>query len=93
MLLEIYFNECNDLPDSKRSKKDPKYNTTSLTLDEYDYDEWCKEKSYDSTVKGDEEELDDLPPQEGDEKVKEGKELKILTPNKQAPSFISKNEN
>ena len=38
----------------------------------YDYYEWYKEK-----------ELDDLPPLEGDkEEVKEGKGLKILTPNK-----------
>ena len=31
---------------------------------------------------GDEEKLDAMPPLEGDENVKEGKELKILTPNK-----------
>ena len=30
----------------------------------------------------DEEELDDLPPLEGDEEVKEGKGLKTLSPNK-----------
>ena len=30
----------------------------------------------------DEEKLDDMPPLEGDEELKEGKVLKILTPNK-----------
>ena len=65
------------------------YDPASLTLDEYDYSEWYKIKS------GDEEELDYLPPLEVDEEkyysvmstpvpkgVKEGKGLKILTPNK-----------
>ena len=65
--------------DAKRSKSDPKYNPFNLTLDAYDHEE----KSDDSTIKGDEEELDDLPPLEGvEEKVKQGKELPILIPNK-----------
>ena len=44
-----------------------------------------KEKLYDSTRKSDKKEyvdLSDMPPGEGDEEVKEGKVLKILTPNK-----------
>ena len=43
----------------------------------YDYDEWFIEEELD-----DEEELDGMAPPEGDEEVKEGKGLKILTPNK-----------
>ena len=30
---------------------DPKFDPTNLTLDAYDYEEWYKEKSYNSTVK------------------------------------------
>ena len=59
-LLEKYFDECVDLLEAKKSKMDPKFDPTNLTLDEYDYDK-CYKKSDCSTVKGDEEELDDLP--------------------------------
>ena len=44
-----------------------------------------KEGSSDTTIKRDEKlsaDLSDIPPLEGDEEVKERKELKILTPNK-----------
>ena len=61
---------------------DPKYVSTNLALNDYNYDEWFTEESDYSTVKDDEKELDDLLPFEGDEKVKEGKRLDILTPNK-----------
>ena len=81
-LLKIYFDKYNDLWDV-RCEMDPKYDHTNLILDEYDSGEWYKEKPDDLTVKSDEEELGDLPSLEGDEeKVKEGKWLKILTPNK-----------
>ena len=76
ILIETNFDEYYDLSDAKRSKIDPKYDPANLRLDEYNYSKWCNEKS------GDEEELDDLPPIEGGEKAKEGKRLKILTPNK-----------
>ena len=79
-MLEICFYEYNDLLDASRSKLDPKYGPTDLALDACDCNEWYKEKSGDSTVKGDEEELDDLPPP-GDEEVKERKGVKIVTPN------------
>ena len=81
-MLKIYFDKYNDLWDV-RCEMDPKYDHTNLTLDEYDSEKWYKEKPDDLTVKSDEEELGDLPSLEGDEeKVKEGKWLKILTPNK-----------
>ena len=71
-LLETYFGEYNDLRDAKRCKKDPKYDSAMLTLDEYHFSEWYKEKSVD------EKKLNDLAPLEGDEEgVKEGKGLKL----------------
>ena len=81
-LLWIYFDEYYDLLDATRSKMDSKYNPINVTLDEYDYKEWYKEGSDDSTVKDDEEESYDLPQLKSDEEVKERKGLKILTSNK-----------
>ena len=43
-LLETYFDEYYDLSDAKRSKIDSKYELANLTLDEYNYNEWYKEK-------------------------------------------------
>ena len=43
-LLETYFDEYYDLSDAKRSKIDSKYELAHLTLDEYNYNEWYKEK-------------------------------------------------
>ena len=81
-LLEPYSDEYYDLSDSKSSNMDPKYDIANLIFDEYDYSGWYKE-------------LADLPPLEGDEekyytasstplsqRAREGKGLKILTPNK-----------
>ena len=52
-------------------------------LDEYDHSKWFTKKSDDVTLKGDEKELDELLPLEGDEeKLKKGKGIKIATPNK-----------
>ena len=46
----------------------------------YDYKEWFTEKeSIDKALKSDEEKVADLLPPEGDKKVEEGKEIKILT--------------
>ena len=43
-LPETYFDEYYDLSDAKRSKIDSKYELANLTLDEYNYNEWYKEK-------------------------------------------------
>ena len=58
---ETYFNEYYDLPVPKRSKMSLKFDPANLTIDEYGYSEWYKEKS------SDEEELDNLPPPKSDE--------------------------
>ena len=55
-----------------RSKFKPK----NLKLEDYDYDGWITVEELDD------EELDDMPPVETDEDVKEGKRLKTWTPNK-----------
>ena len=96
-LLAIYFNEYNKLSDAKKKMKH-KYDTTKLLFEVDNYDFWFeneessditrksdKEGSSDTTIKRDEKlsaDLSDIPPLEGDEEVKERKELKILTPNK-----------
>ena len=64
--LETYFDEYFDLSNAKSSKMDPKYDPANLTLDEQNHSEWYKEKPDDSTEKGNEEELADLPSLEGD---------------------------
>ena len=57
-----------DLSDAKRNKIDPKYDSANITLHEYDYSEWYKEK-----------EFDDLPQLEGDEEEsKRTKRIKNL---------------
>ena len=71
-MLETYFDKYDDLSNVKRSKIDHKYDSANLTLGEYDYSQWYKEKK-----------LDDLPLLEGDEEeLKEGKTFKIVTPKK-----------
>ena len=61
-LLEIYFDEYNDLQVSKRKKINSKYNPDNLMLDTCEYENWYEEESDDSTLKNEEKELDDLPP-------------------------------
>ena len=73
--------------DAKRTKINPKYDPVNLTLNGNDYSESYKKSD-------DDEKLDDLPLECDEEKyyivpstpllkgVKEGKALKILTPNK-----------
>ena len=66
---------------------DNKYNPINLFLEIYNYNIWFEnEKLADTTSrksdKGESVHLSDMPPLEGDEEVKEGKELIILTPNK-----------
>ena len=71
-LLKVYFDEYNDVSDAKR-KMNSKYNPTNLRLDAYDYEEWFKGESNNSTLKGDEkEELCDVPPLEGDKRKRKG---------------------
>ena len=59
---------------------DAKYDPVDLMLDKYDYANWLEKEGSDDTTKS-----ADMPTMlqlEGDDKVKEEKELKILTPNK-----------
>ena len=65
-------------------KLDKQFKPINLKLKDYDYDGWFTEEELDDkTLEGHEEELDDLPPLEGDEREAiEGKVLKTLTPNK-----------
>ena len=68
-----------------------KYNPTKIFLGTYNDDVWFEnEESIDKTRKIDKEEsvdLSDMPPLEGDEEVKEGKGLNILTSNKLLTRF------
>ena len=61
-----------------------KYDPVNLFLvDTYNYDNWYEnEESVDTTRKSVKDESTDAPPIEGNEEIKEGKGLKILTPNK-----------
>ena len=86
------------LSDNKKRKLDNKYDLVNLFPETQNYDVWFeneeqadttrksdKEESTDTTRKSDKEEsvdLSDMPAIEGDEEVKEGKGLTILTPNK-----------
>ena len=74
--LKGFYDGYNELSDAKRYNLHQKFKPRNLKLKDYDYDEWFTEEELD-----DEEKLDDLPPLEGDEQVKEGKGLKVLTPN------------
>ena len=58
-LLGIYVDECYGLSDAERSKMNPKYDPTNLTLKDYNYDEWYTGESDYSKVKEDER-LDDF---------------------------------
>ena len=44
-LLETYFDKYDDLSNVKRSKINHKYDSANLTLGEYDYSQWYKEKN------------------------------------------------
>ena len=79
-IFEYYFDAYNELSDVKNYQKSKKFKPTSLKLKHYDYVGWFTKKE---NKLDDEEELDDLSRLEGDEEeLKEGKELKNLTPNK-----------
>ena len=73
-----HYKEYNKLSDAKKNKLDQEFKPINLKLKDYDYGGWFTEEELD-----DEEKLDELPPLEGnEEEIKEGKGLKILTPNK-----------
>ena len=59
-----------------------KYDPINLILETYNYNIWFENEESDDTTSR-KSDLSDMPPIEGDkEEVKEGKGLKILTPNK-----------
>ena len=67
----------------KKRKLGYKYNHINLFLEIYNYDVWFESEELSDTTKTDEKSTD-LPPMlplGHDEEVKEGKGLKILTPN------------
>ena len=66
-IFEYYFDAYNELSDVKNYQKSKKFKPISLKLKHYDYVGWFTKK---------ENKLDD------EEELKEGKELKNLTPNK-----------
>ena len=62
----------------KEKKIEPKYDSRKLFLEAYNYIDWLENEE--SANKDESVDLSDMPPLEGDEGVKEGKGLKILTP-------------
>ena len=82
MYLETYSDQYMALSKRKLGKK---YDPDNLFLERYNYEDRFKNKGLaDATRKSDTEESVDLfemPPLEDDQEVKEGKGLKILTPN------------
>ena len=90
-LLEICFDENNDLTVAKRKKIEHKYDPANLLLETYNYDPWFEnEESSNTARQSDKEESVDLshiPPPEGGEEVKEGKGIKILTQYKLLSKF------
>ena len=82
-----YFDEYYHLSDTERKNMDRKYKPKKLSLDVHNYDDWSENEEFtdkeESTDKEKSVDLSNMPPLEGDKKeVKEGKGLKILTPNK-----------
>ena len=84
--LEIYLDEYKAVSDAQKRNLGNKYDNINLFLETYNYVWFENEESADMTRKSDKKEsvdLSDMPPLQGDEEeVKEGKGLKILTPNK-----------
>ena len=77
--LGVCFDQYMTLSDAKKRKLDNKYEHKNLFVKGYDYSVWSEE----STDKEESTVIPPMPPLEGDEKeVKEGKGLKVLTPNK-----------
>ena len=76
--LESFLKKYYKLSDVERKIIRSKYGPTNLFLETYNLEPWFEnEKSTNTTRKSDKEELDDLPPLEGDEeKVTKGKRNK-----------------
>ena len=80
--LETYFHEYTALSDNKKSNLDNNCDPVNLFLfDVYNYDDWLKNKESPETDIKESVDLSEMPPL-GDEKVREGTGLKLLTPNK-----------
>ena len=79
---ETYFHEYMALSDNKKSNLDNNCDPANLFLfDVYNYDDWLKNKESPETDIEESIDLSEMPPL-GDEKVREGTGLKILTPKK-----------
>ena len=80
--LEIYHDKYNKFFDAKKRQLGDKYDPKELFLDGYDYSVW----SENNEESADKEESTDVPPMpplvSDEEEEKEGKRLKISTPNK-----------
>ena len=61
-MFENYYDEYNKLSGNKKNTYDQKLKPKNFKLEDVDYDGWFTE-----------EELDDMPPLEGEEEVKKGK--------------------
>ena len=74
------------LSDAQKRKLGNKYDPINLFPETYNYDVWMENEEWDDTTRKSEKEepadLCDVPALEGDEKIKERKRLKILTPKK-----------
>ena len=80
-MLGIYFDEYNELSDVKRNEMKHKYNPKKLFLKKYNSYYWSDKKEL--VDKEESVDLSDIPPLAGDkEEVKEGKGLKMFTPEK-----------
>ena len=85
--LEIYFEDDKTLSDARKRKLGNKNDPINLFLETYNYDVWCEnEKMTDTSPrksgKDESVNLSGMSTLEGDEKVKQSKGLKILTPSK-----------
>ena len=79
-----FFDEYYALSAAKRNKIKNKCDSKKLFLEAYNYDAWYGNKDSSDKTKTDEKSTDlpPIPTLEGDEEVKEQKELKVLTSNK-----------
>ena len=64
-MLEIYFDEYNELSDAKRKDIELKYDPTNLFLKTYNYELWFENEE--STDREESLDLSDMPPLEGNE--------------------------
>ena len=76
-LLGIYFDEYYELSDAK--KIESKYDPDKLFLKAYNFDIWFENEETNDTIRKIKD-LSDMSEIEAHEEVKDGKELKLLTP-------------